>query len=122
MLTLGDRLKQIIENQGDTIRQFCIKNEITYNSLISIINNQRSLGINVLFQLKKAIPDLNAQWLLFGEQTKSVNTYDNTQIIQSFNEPTVSDPVKETFLKYMDHPEVKKLIEETVKKIIKDGK
>lgn len=79
MKTVGERIRYLIDKQGISLRQFCKNNEILYTGMSSIINNEREIGMKVLHQLKKAIPEMDTEWLLFGtDRDEGISKYYNT--------------------------------------------
>ena len=107
MRTTGERLKHIIENEGFNPKSFCVKFEMNYTGMNMIINNDRPLGMNILLQLKKAIPKLDANWLLFGEhENENVHKYeDNGKLLESAETAFFYDkldPGAQALLKYLD--------------------
>jgi len=81
MKTVGERIKYLIDKQGVSLRQFCKNNDILYTGMSSIISNDREIGMKVLHQLKKAIPEMDTEWLLFGtERIENISKYSNIEI------------------------------------------
>lgn len=62
---IGERLTYYIEKQGYTKKEFCEKFGFNYNSFVNILADKLPLGMNVLKQVKDALPNLNTEWLLF---------------------------------------------------------
>lgn len=63
---IGERLTYYIEKQGYTKKEFCEKFGFNYNSFVNILADKLTLGMNVLKQVKEVLPNLNTEWLLFG--------------------------------------------------------
>jgi plasmid maintenance system antidote protein VapI len=108
METTGERLRYYIENQYGAIKEFCQKFEIHYPGLTSIMNNKRPLGMEVLHQIKKALPNLDTEWLLYGTKRLEITNIANELPIAS--EPLevygIADPGEIALLKYLDRPNV----------------
>ncbi|RZJ91327.1 MAG: XRE family transcriptional regulator [Chryseobacterium sp.] len=104
MKTLGERLKFYIDNQGISMKKFCEANDLSYTNLTMVVKNERSLGMNVLNQIKIAIPEIDSEWLLFGTDRQNVRENENHEIIPSFSEPGSiygEDPFTKTLLTYL---------------------
>jgi len=119
METIGERLRYYIENQYGAIKEFCQKFEIHYPGLTSIMNNKRPLGMEVLHQIKKALPNLDTEWLLYGTKRLEITNIDNGLVV--INEPSETygnnDPGEIALLKYLDRPSV----QDKLKAILRDG-
>jgi hypothetical protein len=63
---IGERLTYYIEKQGYSKKEFCEKFGFNYNSFVSTLADKLPLGMNVLKQVKEVLPNLNTEWLLFG--------------------------------------------------------
>ena len=120
MTTVGDRLKYIIEQQGVSIRKFCETHELNYTNMTMVIKNDRPLGMNVLHQVKAAIPQLDAEWLLYGTDRDNVPKNDNIKFLPQTAEPESeylkSDPFEKLLLTYLDSPS----IQDKIKSILND--
>lgn len=81
---IGERLTYYIEKQGLTKTEFCKKFGFNYNSFVSTLADKLPLGMNVLKQVKEALPNLNTEWLLFGNGDIDIRE-DNH--LNSLNEP-----------------------------------
>lgn len=51
-----------------TIRGFCLENGINYKSLYNAFKAD-SMGIALIDKFKEAVPYLNMNWFLYGEET-----------------------------------------------------
>lgn len=117
METVGERLRYIIENQYGNVKEFCEKFKIHYPGLTSILNNKRPLGMEVFVQIKNAIPSIDSEWVLFGND-RGITNIDNSLLQEKISEPMQiygADPVEKMFLKYLNQPEIIKLILKNVK-------
>ncbi len=73
MDTIGKRLTFFIENEGFTKKSFCDKFDFHYDSFVMIMADKRPLGINVLNNIKSALPNLNVDWLLYDGNISNSN-------------------------------------------------
>lgn len=63
------RLIKELHRRGEgpgSLRAFCLGHDINYGSLSNAIANG-SLGIQTVHAFKRAVPDLNMNWFLYGE-------------------------------------------------------
>ena len=116
MRTPGERLKYYIENEGFSLRAFAQQFDMNYTGLTQIIKNERPLGMNILMQVKAGLPNIDADWLLFGTERSGVSINENIDKIGEVSEPHLKyeciDPVKAMFLKYMDDMDVQNKLRE----------
>lgn len=73
---MKDRIRQIMESRRMTQSEFADYIELAPATLSSIFNGRTRPTLNVVEALKKKIPDINIEWLLFGigEMYKVVDT------------------------------------------------
>jgi len=113
---IGKRLAFYIENKGYKKKEFCEKYGFVYNNFTTILTGRMPLGINVLNKIKESLPDLNIEWLLYGNGLPDLN------LDSIMNEPSVhylkEDPFEDLLLRYIEKGKVHKLIQ----KMINDGK
>jgi DNA-binding XRE family transcriptional regulator len=64
---MKDRIRQIMETQHMTQQVFAQFIGMSPASLSSIFNERTKPSINIVEAIKKKIPDINTEWLLFGE-------------------------------------------------------
>ena len=117
METIGERLRYYIENQYGAIKEFCQKFEIHYPGLTSIMNNKRPLGMEVLNQIKNALPNLDTEWLLYGTKRREITNIDNSlsPAIEETEVHNMVDPGEVALLKYLDRPSVQEKIKSFLK-------
>jgi len=115
MDTIGERLTYYIDKQEFTKKEFCKENDIVYNNFTLILNNTRNLGLNVLNKIKKGLPNLNVNWLLYGQGDADLSPTGSV-----VSEPTINygaDPMADVILKALKTSKVKEylstLIEES---------
>jgi hypothetical protein len=70
---IGDRLSYYIEKQGYKKKEFCEKFGFTYNNFVSVLAGKVPFGMKLLKQVKEVLPNLNTEWLLFGNGEVEVN-------------------------------------------------
>lgn len=113
---IGKRLASYIENKGYKKKQFCEKHGFNYSNFVSILSGAMPLGINVLNKVKEALPNLNIEWLLYGNGSPDLNL-DNSE-----TQPEVvlikEDLFEDLLLRYIEKGKVHKLI----LKMINDAK
>ena len=63
---MKDRVKQIMESMHMTQQVFAQFIEMSPASLSSIFNGRTRPTLNILEAIKKKIPDINTDWLMFG--------------------------------------------------------
>lgn len=113
---VGKRLAFYIENKGFKKKEFCEKYGFVYNNFTTILTGTMPLGINVLNKIKAALPDLNIEWLLYG------NGLPDLDLESKLNEPEATylkeDAFEELLLNYIEKGKVKK----SILKMINDAK
>lgn len=117
MNTIGERLSYLIKNKEVSVLQFCKKYNFSYNSMNSIINNHRDIGINIISDLMEVFPNLNINWLIYGTGSVNYTISDNiTQehILDEPGEKYAEDSFENLILQYMDRPKVKKKLKKLV--------
>ena len=85
-MTIIDRVKKIIEHEGISTRQFCIK----IGAANGFLDKVKDIGSEKVSNILYAYPEISPEWLLTGngEMLKE----DNNKIINA--EPSVSDLFK----------------------------
>lgn len=83
----GKRLAEFAEIQKISISDFALKCDLNYNNTASLLKGSLPLGMNVLHKIKKGFPNLNTEWVLFGNGTielnnAPVNTQNNKELEQ----------------------------------------
>lgn len=66
MTVMKDRIKQIMESQKMTQQEFADYIGLAPATLSSIFNGRTRPTLNVVEALKKKIPNINIEWLMFG--------------------------------------------------------
>jgi transcriptional regulator with XRE-family HTH domain len=75
----GKRLAEYVEMQGLSIREFGEKCGIGYNNTASHLKGSLPIGMSVLQKIKKGFPNLNTEWVLFGNGGMEINSGGNSQ-------------------------------------------
>lgn len=63
---MKDRIRQIMESKHMTQQVFAQFIEMSPASLSSIFNDRTKPTLNIVEAIKKKIPDINTDWLMFG--------------------------------------------------------
>jgi hypothetical protein len=109
---IGERLSFYIESKGYKKKAFCEKHGFVYNNFVSVLSGKMPLGINVLNKVKESLPDLNIEWLLYGNGLPDLN------LDSKINDPeqmvVKSDPLEDLLLNYMEKGKVHKLIQKMI--------
>ena len=70
---MKDRIRQIMESQHMTQQVFAQFIEMSPASLSSIFNGRTKPTINIVEAIKKKIPDISTDWLMFGSGTMYID-------------------------------------------------
>jgi len=70
----GKRLAEYAEVQGLSIAEFGKKCGIGYNNTASHLKGSLPIGMSVLQKIKKGFPNLNTEWVLFGNGEMEINS------------------------------------------------
>jgi transcriptional regulator with XRE-family HTH domain len=122
MDTIGERLLYLINTQGVSMKKFCEKNGLSYQSINPICNNKREIGIQIIHDLMKIFPSLNINWLIYGTGTANYTisgTDENIYLLEEPPEKLNYDPLEETILHYLDNKNVRNKVKEIIKEEIK---
>ena len=63
---MKDRIKQIMDSQHMTQQEFAAFVGIAPATLSNIFNDKTRPSLNIVEAIKKKIPDINTDWLMFG--------------------------------------------------------
>ena len=91
---MKDRIKQIMDAQQMSQQAFAAFIDISAATLSSIFNGRTKPTLNIVEAIKKKIPDISVDWLLFG----SGDMYSNRQTTATDQEspaPTTNEPMLE---------------------------
>jgi len=98
IIEMKDRIRQIMESQHMTQQVFAQFIEMSPASLSSIFNGRTKPTLNIVEAIKKKIPDISTDWIMFG--TGSMYLGASTPSAPLSERPFVADePVLE-----FDHP------------------
>ena len=110
---IGKRLAFYIEKQGYKKKEFCEKFGFNYSNFVSTLSGAMPLGINVLNKVKESLPNLNVEWLLYGNGIPDLN------LESELNAPGAmqlkEDLFEDLLLHYMEKGKVNKLILKMIK-------
>jgi len=89
---MKDRIRQIMESQHMTQQVFAQFIEMSPASLSSIFNGRTKPTLNIIEAIKKKIPDISTDWLMFGSGPMYIDS-DSTFQNPSEGGTTVPKPV-----------------------------
>ena len=91
-IEMKDRIRQIMESQHMTQQVFAQFIEMSPATLSSIFNGRTNPTMNVVGAIKKKIPDISTDWLMFGTGSMYLehNSQETTPVEAS---PQTSNPV-----------------------------
>ena len=72
--SMKDRIRQIMESQHMTQQVFAQFIEMSPASLSSIFNDRTKPTLNIVEAIKKKIPDISTDWLMFGLGSMYLNS------------------------------------------------
>ena len=78
---VGERLSYYIEKQGFKKKEFCEQFGFTYANFVSVLADKMPLGINLLRKVKIVFPNINTEWLLFGNGDVEIKNENSTLIL-----------------------------------------
>ena len=88
---MKDRIRQVMESQHMTQQVFADYIGLAPATLSSIFNGRTRPTLNVVEALKKKIPDINTDWLMFGSGEMYQNTAENSAPTPSTSEYGIFD-------------------------------
>jgi len=112
MSTQGERLREYLESQHDNMTKFCEENEISQNSLSAVFNNKRPLGMEFFMKVKKAEPNMDANYILDGKALINIDKSHNGDL------GTAEDPIENLFLTYLSKPKSIDIMKEQVREVL----
>lgn len=101
---IAKRLRKVVDDKGYSRNEFAELCNVSGPNMSGYLNGQRSLGIKLIDKIKEVIPDLDINWLLYGEKTKT--------------EHLVSEPIAEYSSDINIDLAIKKLIDIKTKNLI----
>lgn len=123
MTTVGQRLQQLIQNEGHTQGSFAEKFNFRQSLLSEVLNDKRALGIHTAKKFIEAIPDANLNWIYF--EIGAMKLSDEVKGEAALREPSLEynkDPMEAVFLKYLKSDSIKVIIEKLVEQKLKQMK
>jgi transcriptional regulator with XRE-family HTH domain len=98
---MKDRIRQIMESQHMSQQVFAQFIEMSPASLSSIFNGRTKPTINVVEAIKKKIPDLSVDWLIFGSGPMYISSASQQPPAPK---PATSPVSEEPVLNFSDSP------------------
>ena len=91
IVAMKDRIRQVMESQHMTQQVFADYIGLAPATLSSIFNGRTRPTLNVVEALKKKIPDINTDWLMFGSGEMYTKSADNLSTTPSASEKGIFD-------------------------------
>ena len=91
---MKDRIRDLMESLHKSQQEFAQMIEMSPASLSSIFNGRTKPTLNIVEAIKKKIPDISVEWLLFGVGDMYANRQ-ATATSQESPTPTSSEPMLE---------------------------
>jgi len=96
---MKDRIRQIMESQHMTQQVFAQFIEMSPASLSSIFNGRTKPTLNIVEAIKKKIPDISTDWLMFGSGSMYL---DRNAVVDNHAEPLPKN--QETMFDFSEAP------------------
>lgn len=101
-MELTKRILEILENSGLTPSEFADKIEVQRSAISHITSGRNKPSLEFLLKIKKAFPEIDTDWLLFGTpkneeivEIPESNSTESKEIeamaVSNFNSPTLFD-------------------------------
>ena len=97
---MKDRIRQIMESQHMTQQVFAQFIEMSPASLSSIFNGRTKPTLNIVEAIKKKIPDISIDWLMFGVGSMYIDAPSVVSESPQSHEPMTQNPM----LEFSDSP------------------
>ena len=78
-MSLGSRLKEYIDNQRITIKEFERRNKFSNGLIARVVRENSNMSTKQLHTIGENHPDLNMNWLLKGKGNMLEDTDDTTE-------------------------------------------
>ncbi|HIC31140.1 MAG TPA: XRE family transcriptional regulator [Flavobacteriaceae bacterium] len=114
---ISERLYRVIKKKGFAVKEFADICEISQPNMSSYLNGNRPIGIKILNKIKEVIPELNINWLLYGENDPAnhLNSYETNSLHESEN--IIERYIKDLISKKCNELEIRlKVLESDFKK------
>ncbi len=115
MSTLGWRIKQLVENEKISLKDWCRKYGLDYSTFQQITNDSRGIGVKNLMELYTNVPNVDLNWIVAGAET-----FPSTVNERPARYP--SDPAEDMILKYLQRPKVQQLLSSIIQEEIQRGR
>ena len=89
MIEMKDRIKQVMESQHMTQQVFAQFIEMSPATLSSIFNGRTNPTMNIVGAIKRKIPNISTDWLMFGTEPMFLAPKGQTATPQSAPNPNV---------------------------------
>ena len=90
---MKDRIRQIMESQHMTQQVFAQFIEMSPASLSSIFNGRTKPTLNIVEAIKKKIPDISIDWLMFGSGPMYLEAKRSAEVPVGEKVPTTQNPM-----------------------------
>jgi transcriptional regulator with XRE-family HTH domain len=90
---MKDRIRQIMESQHMTQQVFAQFIEMSPASLSSIFNGRTKPTLNIVEAIKKKIPDISTDWLMFGSGSMYLEAKRSSEMPVGEKVPTTQNPM-----------------------------
>ena len=91
---IAERLNQLVKSKGYSTKEFSELCDTTPQNMSGYLNGKRPIGIKIIGKIKDVIPELNINWLLYGETLKEVDVLNESTAIYEVQKPSVDDTIK----------------------------
>lgn len=118
-LSIGSRLKKVLEARGVSYTEFALKSEIHYNSVTRMLTNDMAMNSKTLSKVFSIFPDLNPRYLITGEGEMFKNESENIDEVAEETQEYIknNDTLLEAKLKaILTNPVMLDIIKEALKK------
>ncbi len=88
-MRVGDRLKEYLELQKVSRKDFAEAIGVNYNSLSRMLTEGRSMQTDTIEKVLQYFPNLNARWLITGEGSPELKIVDAVSVANELLASTV---------------------------------
>lgn len=110
MNEVGKRIRQLIDSQGLSIKDFCEINSFQSTYISALCSGSKELGINTAKRLIEIFPNITLDYLFYGK-TIQIDSLELQEPQSYYGQ----DAFEKLLLGYLDRPNVKKKVAEIVK-------
>nr|WP_297306366.1 helix-turn-helix transcriptional regulator [uncultured Flavobacterium sp.] len=118
-LSIGSRLKKVLEARDVSYTEFALKSEIHYNSVTRMLTNDMAMNSKTLSKVFSIFPDLNPRYLITGEGEMFKNESENIEEVAEEKQEYIKndDALLDAKLKaILTNPVMLDIIKEALKK------